>query len=365
MFSNAQNTNQPAANPLKDLAFPQGPSDSISNIEFSPKADLLVGSSWDNTVRCWNVDRSAGISMLGQQSHDGPVLDCAWHPDGSKVFTGSADKTAKIWDLQANQSMAVAQHDGPIKSVKWIQAPGYQCLMTGSWDKTLKFWDTRSPQPVLSFQLPERCYGADVVYPLAVVITAGHGVHCYQLGNQPSYVKAVSTILSHQLRCVAICCDKTNGNPIGMALGCIEGRVAIEYPDSGQQKTIGVSGKPENTTFQFKCHRQTEANSSVQDIYAVHCIKFHPVHRGLFATCGADGMFNYWDKDARVKLTQSVTQRQPSPVTAGCFNARGDFFAYATGYDWSKGHAHTSQNGYNVYLRQCDIQPSSSNKGRK
>lgn len=35
--------------------------------------------------------------------------------------------------------------------------------MTGSWDKTLKFWDTRSPTPMLTINLPERCYCADVV----------------------------------------------------------------------------------------------------------------------------------------------------------------------------------------------------------
>jgi len=30
------------------------------------------------------------------------------------------------------------QHDAPIKTVHWIKAPNYSCIMTGSWDKTLK-----------------------------------------------------------------------------------------------------------------------------------------------------------------------------------------------------------------------------------
>lgn len=33
---------------------------------------------------------------------------------------------------------ASPQHDGPIKSIHWIKAPNYSCIMTGSWDKTLK-----------------------------------------------------------------------------------------------------------------------------------------------------------------------------------------------------------------------------------
>ena len=30
------------------------------------------------------------------------------------------------------------QHDAPVKTVHWIKAPNYSCVMTGSWDKTLK-----------------------------------------------------------------------------------------------------------------------------------------------------------------------------------------------------------------------------------
>ena len=30
------------------------------------------------------------------------------------------------------------QHEAPVKTVHWIKASTYSCLMTGSWDKTLK-----------------------------------------------------------------------------------------------------------------------------------------------------------------------------------------------------------------------------------
>lgn len=58
--------------------------------------------------------------------------------DGTKIFTASADKTAKLWDLATNQATQIAQHDAPIKTVNWIKAPNYSCVMTASWDKTLK-----------------------------------------------------------------------------------------------------------------------------------------------------------------------------------------------------------------------------------
>ncbi|EDO26155.1 predicted protein, partial [Nematostella vectensis] len=100
----------------------------------------------------------------------------------------------------------------------------------GSWDKKLKFWDTRSPNPMLSIDLPERCYCADVVYPMAIVGTAQRGIICYQLENQPSEYKRMDSPLKYQNRCVSIFRDpKKNNQPVGFALGSVEGRVAIQY----------------------------------------------------------------------------------------------------------------------------------------
>ena len=81
----------------------------------------------------------------------------------------SCDKQVKCWDLASNQALQVAEHQAPVKACRWVKAPNYSALMTCSWDKTIKFWDTRAPNPMLSIDLPERAYCADVDYPVAVV----------------------------------------------------------------------------------------------------------------------------------------------------------------------------------------------------
>ena len=82
--------------------------------------------------------------------------------------------------------------------------------MTGSWDKTLKFWDTRSPNPIMTIDLGERCYAADVDYPMAVVGTAGRGLIIYNLDGQPKEYKRVEPPLKYQHRCISIFRDKKN-----------------------------------------------------------------------------------------------------------------------------------------------------------
>ncbi|MEJ1279170.1 ribonucleic acid export 1 [Cricetulus griseus] len=315
-------------NPMKDIEVTSSPDDSIGCLSFSPPTlpgNFLIAGSWANDVRCWEVQDSGQTIPKAQQMHTGPVLDVCWSDDGSKVFTASCDKTAKMWDLNSNQAIQIAQHDAPVKTIHWIKAPNYSCVMTGSWDKTLKFWDTRSSNPMMVLQLPERCYCADVIYPMAVVATAERGLIVYQLENQPSEFRRIESPLKHQHRCVAIFKDKQN-KPTGFALGSIEGRVAIHYINPPN---------PAKDNFTFKCHRSNGTNTSApQDIYAVNGIAFHPVH-GTLATVGSDGRFSFWDKDARTKLKTS--EQLDQPIAACCFNHNGNIFAYASSYDWSKG----------------------------
>lgn len=65
----------------------------------------------------------------------------------------------------------------------------------------------------------------------------------------------------------------------------------------------------------------------------VNSIAFHPEH-GTLATAGSDGKFSFWDKDSRTKLKTSEQMEQP--ITCCNFDAKGQIFAYAVSYDWSK-----------------------------
>ena len=43
-----------------------------------------------------------------------------------------------MFDVTTGQSSQVAQHDAPIRVVRWIESPQGGVLATGSWDKTIK-----------------------------------------------------------------------------------------------------------------------------------------------------------------------------------------------------------------------------------
>lgn len=67
-------------------------------------------------------------------------------------------------------------------------------------------------------------------------------------------------------------------------------------------------------------------------------IAFHPQY-GTFATVGAEGGINFWDKDSRRSLKNFAVAS--ASVTCATFNRNGTIFAYGVGYDWLKGHEHS------------------------
>lgn len=85
-FGTTTTTTNP--NPMKDYEVVQPPDDSISSLAFSPAAlpqNFLIAGSWDNNVRCWEIEQSGTSIPKSMQSCGAPVLDVAWSDDGTKV----------------------------------------------------------------------------------------------------------------------------------------------------------------------------------------------------------------------------------------------------------------------------------------
>jgi len=307
-----------AGNPNNDYPVTAPPNDCVSSLSFSPSENVLVAGSWNKEVRCWVVNRDGSTTPKAMHKHEAPVLCTCFSPDGTTVFSGSCDQTAKMWNLAANKSITIGKHDAPIKEIFFVQDP--QCVVTGSWDKTLRYWDVRTPGPPKAVvTLPERCYAMDVKGILATVGTAERHLLIYDLRNPTKPFKELQSPLKYQSRCISNFIDKT-----GFAVGSIEGRVAIQY----------VEDKHAEKNFAFKCHRHGQDG---KEVYAVNNICFHPKY-GTFATAGSDGVYTFWDKDSKQRLKQF--NRADTSITTATFNRDGTIYAYALSYDWSKGIEH-------------------------
>ena len=70
-------------------------------------------------------------------------------PDGARILTASADKTAKLWDATSGKLIASFDHlDGVIDAEF---GPNGTRILTASADKTAKLWDAVSGKLIVSF----------------------------------------------------------------------------------------------------------------------------------------------------------------------------------------------------------------------
>ncbi|KAL0334463.1 UNVERIFIED_CONTAM: protein RAE1 [Sesamum angustifolium] len=235
-------------NPNRSTEVLQPPTDSVSSLSFSPKANFLVATSWDNQLT-W--------CMLCQ------------------LFVGTM--------------LGVAMHDAPVKELAWI--PEMNLLVTGSLDKTLRYWDLRQQNPTWVQQLPERCYALTVRHPLMVVGTADRNLVVFNLQNPQAEFKRVVSPLKYQTRCLAAFPDQQ-----GFLVGSIEGRVGVHHLDDSQS----------SKNFTFKCHRDGN------DIYSVNSLNFHPIHHtfATAGSDGAFNFWDK-DSKQRLKAMQRCNQPIP------------------------------------------------------
>ena len=86
------------AMPLKlEFELGQPPTDGITNLVFSPAPNsaLLLCSSWDNSVRLYDVAQN---SLQAMYTHPYAVLDCCFS-DPSRAFSAGMDRTLKMFDF--------------------------------------------------------------------------------------------------------------------------------------------------------------------------------------------------------------------------------------------------------------------------
>jgi WD40 repeat protein len=132
----------------------RGHRDSVLSVAWSPEGKRLATASADKTAKVW--DAETGKVLLTLTGHDDEVYSVAWSPDGKRLATASADKTAKVWDAQSGKGLlTLSGHTGPISSVAWSppqtaeddsssNAEAGERLATGSYDKTAKVWDAQT-----------------------------------------------------------------------------------------------------------------------------------------------------------------------------------------------------------------------------
>ncbi|MCI0459204.1 MAG: protein kinase, partial [Gemmataceae bacterium] len=117
---------------------------SVWAVAFSPDGTKLLTGSSDRTARLW--DAATGQLIGAPWSHPGELRAVAFSPDGRAAVTGGYFDTALLWDVATGQRLPVALgHDAFVRAVAF--SPDGQSVLTGSLDGAARLWDAATGQP--------------------------------------------------------------------------------------------------------------------------------------------------------------------------------------------------------------------------
>ena len=110
----------------------------MCSVGWNPAGTRIVSGSGDRTLRIW--DAQAGESLRILEGHEYAVASVAWNPSGTRIASGSGDRTLRIWAARTGRSVhTLTGHGDSVSSVAWN--PSGTRIASGSNDRTLRIWD--------------------------------------------------------------------------------------------------------------------------------------------------------------------------------------------------------------------------------
>ncbi len=128
----------------------------------------------NNVIRIWQVEslnKSHQIPSKILTGHDDNIWAIAFNPDGTKIVSGSSDRTVKIWNSQTGQCLKTFfGHNRPILSVAF--SPDGNTIASCGGHSTIKLWNIetgecdRTIQEKASYTIKFNCNG--------LILASGH-----------------------------------------------------------------------------------------------------------------------------------------------------------------------------------------------
>jgi WD40 repeat protein len=135
----------------------------VFSVSWSPDGTKIASGSQDKTIKIWNAQTGQCVSTLS--GHNDPVRSVCFSPCGTKIVSGGGteesvgfsvggnrDFSIRIWDAETGTQIgsSLSGHKGPVRSVCFspcgtkIVSGGGEYRWTGNKDFSIRIWDAET-----------------------------------------------------------------------------------------------------------------------------------------------------------------------------------------------------------------------------
>jgi eukaryotic-like serine/threonine-protein kinase len=262
----------------------------VTSAAYSPDGTRIVTASADKTARIWDARTGAELAVLS--GHGDIILSAAYSPDGTRIVTASYDKTARIWDARTGAELAVLSgHGDHVRSAAY--SPDGTRIVTASADKTARIWDARTAAEL--------------------AVLSGHGDHVRSAAYSPDGTRIVTASYDKTARIW----DARTGAELAVLSGHAGFVLAAAYSPDG---TRIVTASYDKTARIWDARTGAELAVLSGHRQLVETVAYSPDGTGI-VTASDDKTARIWD--ARTGAELSVLSGHASYVASAAYSPDG------------------------------------------